>query len=370
MNKYLALAAVPLVVAACGSSTTTNDGAIPGVDDGVTETTADPSATPDATAPESTALETTSPDATTPEATDPGDTSPDEAPETTTAPAPETTAAPAPETTVAPTVEPTTQVAAVYGGGGDGIPWAPLAWWDGSAWNEAGYVDDGSFVSPPASAIADVSVTSLDLPDGPGQVITGLALGPNDFYCIGDEVGPTIDLGVALPETPVSLGFDAIAVTADWPLQPRPVSQIGADSPIYQEVGASLMSGTPTAALGTVAQVVRADLDANGIEEVLVTYEYITEPGFGAENDFTSIYLRVPAADGSVSDRLVLEYVLGDPTDFPTVGRFTIAAVADLNGDGVMEVALRDMFWESAGISIWEFRDGSLVRLGGGGCGV
>ncbi|MFN3257725.1 MAG: hypothetical protein ACE37B_18750 [Ilumatobacter sp.] len=366
MFKFLALATVSLAAVACGSSTTTNDGAIPGVDDGGAATTDDPSATTldsalDTTVPDTTVAETVAPDTTpAPDATEPP------VPETTAAPAPETTAAPAPP----PTVEPTTQIAAVYGGGGDGIPWAPLAWWDGSAWNQAGYTDDGSFVSPPPSAIANVAVTSLDLPDGPGQVITGLALGPNDFYCVGDELGPQIDLGVELPDTPVSLGYDAIAVTADWPLQPRPVSQVGTDSPIYQEVGAALMSAAPTSDLGTVAQVVRADLDANGIEEVLVTYEYITESGFGAENDFTSIYLRVPAADGSVTDSLVLEYVLGDPTDFPTVGRFTIAAIADLNGDGAMEVALRDTFWESAGISIWEFRDGTLVQIGGGGCGV
>ncbi|MEM9746205.1 MAG: hypothetical protein AAF945_05885, partial [Actinomycetota bacterium] len=87
-----------------------------------------------------------------------------------------------------------------------------------------------------------------------------------------------------------------------------------------------------------------------------------------------SVYVRVPAADGSVDDRLVSWYVSQDPeameSPFPTPGRTTVAAVADLNGDGVMEVALRDLFWEYGGISVYAFTDGRLERVMSGGCGV
>lgn len=368
MKRIAPVTIAALLVASCGSSTTNNDGTTPGVppDDSST-LTADVATS---TAVPTTIVETpttvdaplTSDDVSTTEA--PPST---EAPSSTEAPAPE----PTPETTTAPapTAAPTSQTAVVYGGGTDGIPWAPLAWWDGTGWNPAGYAEDGSIIAVPAATISSVAATSLDLPDGAGQVVTGLSLGAEDFYCVGDEVGPNIELGVTIPESTLSLGFDALAVTADWPLQPRPVTQVGADNPEYQAVGASLVSA-PTAASGTVSQVVRADLDGNGVEEVLVTYEYLTERNFGAENDFTSVYLRTPSADGSVIDQLVVDYVLDDPANFPTVGRFTVAAVADLNGDGVMEVAIRNQFWESAGVTIMEFSDGVLSDIGGGGCGV
>lgn len=370
MKRIAPVTIAALLVAGCGSSTTTNDGTTPGVspDDSTTggavevPTSSAASTTTMLEAPTTVEAPATSDEVATTDA--PAST---DVPASTDAPEPE----PAPETTAEPVPppSPTSQTAVVYGGGIEGFPWAPLAWWDGTGWNAAGYAEDGSIIPVPAATIGSVAATSLDLPDGAGQVVSGLTLGAEDFYCVGDEMGPYIELGLTIPETPFSLGFDALAVTADWPLQPRPVTQVGADNPEYQAVGASLISA-PTAASGTVSQVVRADLDGNGVEEVLVTYEYLTETNFGAENDFTSVYLRTPSADGSVSDQLVVDYVLGDPTDFPTVGRFTLAAVGDLNGDGVMEVAIRSQFWESAGVTIMEFSDGVLSEIGGGGCGV
>ena len=75
--------------------------------------------------------------------------------------------------------------------------------------------------------------------------------------------------------------------------------------------------------------------------------------------------------DGSVVDELLAAYLMEDPVDFPTVGRYTIAAVADLNGDGVMEVMIRERFWESGGMSVYALDGGRLVLVGGGGslCG-
>ncbi len=265
---------------------------------------------------------------------------------------------------------PTDRTAVFYAGSGAETPWVPLGWWDGAAWNEIGVNDDFSLIPPPAPDIATVAVTSLDLPDGPDAVVTGLALGPEQPYCVGDEAGPLIPGVPPIPDTPVSLGYDAVAVTADWPVQPREVRQVGLENPEYAAIGEAFFDGTPTAAEGAVVQAVRVDLDGDGIEEVLVTYERITEPNFGAENDFTGVYVRYPSADGSVVDELLAAYVMEEPVDFPTVGRFTIAAVADLNGDGVMEVLVRERFWESGAMSVYALDEGRLVRIGGGGCGV
>lgn len=268
---------------------------------------------------------------------------------------------------------PTDGVAVVYAaGGGSELAWTPIGWWDGTAWREEFYDPDTfEWLGPPEPTVDGLAATSLDLPDGDDQVITGLTAGPLDFYCVGDEQGPVFALGVDVPETAVTNGYDVVAVTADWPLQPRPVRQVGLDVPVYANTGTALMAAeTPTAAEGEVVQVVRADLDGDGTEEVLVAYERQTSDGFGVAGDFSAIYARYPSTDGSVVDELVFRYVSEDPVDFPTPGRATIAAIADLNGDGVMEVVVRSTFWESAGADVYALQDGRLERVAGNGCGV
>jgi hypothetical protein len=313
---------------------------------------ADPSATdPSATDLSATDLPATDVPTADPPATDPAATQP-------------------PATEPATTGEATERTAVFYAGSGPDIAWVPLGWWDGTGWNEIAVTDDFRILPPPAPEIESVAVTSLDLPDGPSAVVSGLSLGPEQGYCVDDETGPLIPDAPVIPDTPVSLNYDAVAVTADWPLQPRDVRQVGLENPEYASIGAGFFEGTPTAAEGAVAQAVRVDLDGDGIEEVLVTYERITEPNFGAANDFTGVYVRYPSADGSVVDELLAGYVMEDPVDFPTVGRYTLAAVADLNGDGVMEVMIRERFWESGAMSVYALDDGRLVRVGGGGCGV
>lgn len=368
MKRLAPLVLVGLLASACGDSTDSS-GQAPagnaGSESGSTTVSSEP--VPDDTSSDVVATEppATEPPITEPPATDPAATDP-----VVTGPETEGVDEPEPEVTVAPV--PSESVARFFAGNGNPeFPWVPLGAWDGSSWLAQEFDADGNQVPLPAAEIANVVVSSLDLPDGPDATMTGLVLGEEQPYCVGDESGPLITLPREIPETPSSLGYDVIAVTADWAIQPRPVRQVGLESPIYREVGAALFDGqVATAADGSVVQAVRVDLDGNGIEEVLVTYERQEATDFGGEGDFTGVYARYPSADGTVDDVMIASYVSSEPVDFPTPGRYTLAAVADLNGDGVMEVMVRDRFWESGGMQVFALTDGRLAPVGGGGCGV
>jgi hypothetical protein len=56
--------------------------------------------------------------------------------------------------------------------------------------------------------------------------------------------------------------------------------------------------------------------------------------------------------------------------DAPSPDRSRVIAIADLNGDGTMEVAIGSVYWESAGVSVYEFAGGALHEVMSSGCGV
>ncbi|MFK8023928.1 MAG: hypothetical protein AB8G26_08190 [Ilumatobacter sp.] len=267
---------------------------------------------------------------------------------------------------------PTSDVAMIYAGTGRaGEPWAPVGWWDGGSWQQ---LDDLADPIAPAPQIPTVSLTGLDLPEGRDPVIEGLELGPSEPYCVNDELGPVIDFTPDVPDTPTSLGYDVVAVTADWPLQPRPVRRGGLDDEQLAGAALDLLPGLAEATDGQLAQVVVVDLDGDGLDETLVSVERQTDPQ-GAPGDFAVIMVRTSTPDGGADDAALVAVEVVDPATleipFPTAQRHTIAAIADLNGDGVMEVVVRNRFFESAGVEVFGYVDGVIEPLGlTGGCGV
>lgn len=348
------LSAVALVsLAACSSSTGSN-AALPGAE----PTTAPTGTEPPASSDPASIIEASPADS---GDTPPSDSAPaaDGAPTTVaTVPA---TAAPGPVTSA-----PTAATTVVYAGNDFGGAWPALATWDGSAWQQADFDGDGNALSAPASDFTAVSVASLGL----DEPITGVAYGEQDFVCLDDRVGPLIDLPVTVGDIPASNGYNSVAVATDWDIEPRPVKQVGLDVGEYQAIGESITAAAGVdGSGGDVVQAVRADLDGNGIEEVFVTFQKLTD-GFGTPGDFSIVFARYPSAAGDVVDEVLFEYYPALPIDFPTLGSAGLLAVADLNGDAVMEVVLRSGFWESSIVELFSFTDGSLTAVASSGCGL
>ena len=184
-----------------------------------------------------------------------------------------------PVTTTSSSTEPvpTTEVSAaagptvVYAGSG-GYAMMPIGWWDGE-WHAVGFVGADAVV--PDARPAAVSIVSSD----PSVVLTDVPAPADLYYCVDEpglaSIAPAFDL-----QLDEQFGHSAIAVGATWDVQPRPLRAVGLDSPDYQLAGEALVptdtGADPTG--GDVIQVIRADLDGDGIEEVLFVFERQSEP--------------------------------------------------------------------------------------------
>ncbi len=278
---------------------------------------------------------------------------------TTVPPTSSTTAAPTTTTTLAPTttstaptttttVAPTTTVPPVTTSALSATVYGTLGWFDPAA---------GEWVTAP---------TPDDLPEVPGATF--------DVVTLSDVSEATaVDVGVCETTGNASIEFDpalpgelrvsgSIAVLgATWPLVPRPI----------------VVGEPPPARL----QAALDHLAAQGIDEAAPPFVQYVEADLGGEADVEAVlavargerlagpgdYSLVMLFAGSGASVVAESY--GDTTS-PYVLHHVIAAVADLDGSGSMEVVFDTSYYEGSGSVAYEYVDSGLVEVIGGGCGA
>jgi hypothetical protein len=282
--------------------------------------------------------------------------------------APGTTAPSTPTTTIPPTttVAPTTTLLAgnwadvplvVYGGWG-GIA---MGWSDGSAWAEV----EGDTALPLVGG-EDYQVALLGA--------TGTVMGgpPHNSGCevTFPSPGVTFDESEAL-DTFIDDGeggerfIEGVAISAPWPLQPRAVQQ-GEAHPDLEAIAITLLEerGFITDIV-EIVQTLDVDLNGDGTIETLVVVEE-TELANDISNVYSLVFAVSPAWDGAlvISESVIIAGQSGYPASF------RVSAVADLSGDGLMEVVIHDSSWEASGVTAYELTDFVFEPRLSAGCGV
>ncbi|HUV17467.1 MAG TPA: hypothetical protein VMW33_03205, partial [Ilumatobacteraceae bacterium] len=190
---------------------------------------------------------------------------------TTTAPPPEstttTTAPPETTTTALPAGPADALVPLLIGGSSDG-GWLFLGAWQQDRWQEA-TDPSGNPIRPGIEAGTAFVVSNLS-----GE--TPVTLGENTEACFDGRVGPAIDVELAPPDPP-GFGYSAVALfQKPWPLKPRPVAVTSTAPEAYRALGEAAFEDEPVdATQGAVEQLVVTDLDGDGDDEALVSFEFV-----------------------------------------------------------------------------------------------
>jgi hypothetical protein len=288
---------------------------------------------------------------------------------------PATTAATSTTTsTIAPTTAETTTTTLPSGpadalvplliGGADSAGWLFLGAWQRDSWQESSD-PSGNPIRPGIAAGTPFTVSNLE-----GE--TQVELGENTEACFDDQVGPAIDVDVSPPEPP-GFGYNAVAVlTPSWPLKPRPVAVTATAPDAYRALGEASFDGEPVdATQGDVEQLVVADLDNDGDDEALVAFEFVQPSAApGVPGDLATILLvDVDTREASTVLQSLVDQELDEDT-FPLIERFRVLDVADLNGDGRMEVLIHAWYYEGASVLVYTYDGTELTGVLGAGCGA
>ena len=241
-----------------------------------------------------------------------------------------------------------------------------LGWWDGGQWVQA------------------KAGEPTPLPVGAGVTLVRLQ-GPLSHATVGDEPEPNEFCGAPQldlhPDFPQPTGgvehLDPVGVHGVDDPQVRPVTVLDPAAAAYRDAAAQVLTD-----LGIddpdpeVVQVVRADLSGDGSDEVLVVAERLADPAsaIGAPGDYSVLFLR-QVVDGEVRTTVVEDFYKdpGDPDEetSPYILVYRVSAVADLNGDGVMEVVVEEQYYEGGATVVRALQpDGSLDEVLAAGCGV
>jgi hypothetical protein len=236
-----------------------------------------------------------------------------------------------------------------------------LGWWDGANWVQ---VDEP--ITLPVAGGEDYQVVLF----GSDEIVTG---GSEEILC-----EPVFNPGVELSD-PDALGSwpgpEGVAISAPWELTPHFVQE-EPDDGTYSDFARPLLAARGLdVEIPVIKQVIRFDLDGNGENEVLAVAEDIADSGslFAQQGDYSLVFMRV-VVEGEVQTAILGESVVAEVQEgtTPFILSHSIAAVADLSGDGKMEMIVHEKYYEGTGWVVWEYVNDDLgpVFQIGSGCGV
>jgi len=165
---------------------------------------------------------------------------------------------------------------------------------------------------------------------------------------------------------------DLIAFAAPWVAAVRPVQVTATTQETYLKLtrltlqANKLPNGKPR-----LTQVLRVDLDGDGVEEVLLSAtsrEEYPQPD-AAANDYSFVMLR-QVEGKEVRNTLLTGEFYPVKKEFNAPNKYAVAGVLDLNGDGVMEILVSYDYYEGGGVIVLGLKDGKPVELFQGGAGA
>jgi len=218
---------------------------------------------------------------------------------------------------------------------------------------------NGKWVTAETFAPLIKKETKMVLIDVKGIVKTGGILTDS-----GEEYGACPENKAVRMEPELESGI-ALGDTAKWNLVPRLPKSIAVTDKSYAKIAADFLK-TKGIAKTTLKldQILRVDLEGDGRDEVVITGNFykkgMTE--MQSAGDYSFALLRKIVKGKPQNILIEGDFFTKRGTDEPPPNAREILAVADLNGDGRMEIVLHTAYYEGTWEAVYEIEGDKLSK--------
>jgi hypothetical protein len=165
----------------------------------------------------------------------------------------------------------------------------------------------------------------------------------------------------------------ALGSAARWNPVPRLPKEISLTDPTYTKiVGDVLRSKGIVKPTVKIKQAFRVDLDGDGKEEVILAASYFKSGAVSARasaGDYSFLMLR-KIVNGQPKNIVIAGEFIKKGSQFIAMNEYGISTIADLNGDGRMEIVMRSRYYEGVGSVVYEVTGAKATEVLAAGCGV
>jgi hypothetical protein len=168
----------------------------------------------------------------------------------------------------------------------------------------------------------------------------------------------------------------AVGAKARWKVMPRIPQNLNKTGAVYKKVVADFLKTKGFAKpLIKIEQAFRIDLEGDGQDEVILTatraLPYNSKKEGAIYDEYSFILLR-KTVGGKVKN-ILLAGEFYPKNEFEYDGNtFEISSLADLNGDGKLEIVVYSRYYEGHALNVFEMKAGSpsVIETLGAGCGI
>ena len=122
-----------------------------------------------------------------------------------------------------------------------------------------------------------------------------------------------------------------------------------------------------------IKEIIRVDLDGDGTQEVVLTANDTTDNMFhDRKKGANAIVLFRKIVDGKVHQDIVVQDLWLEEPEEATLYRylFEVCEIADLDGDGIMEVIIKGWYYEGEEYCVYKLIDHKLELVAVNGFGA